>query len=144
VDTALGAIFTTLLFLCNLWMYLIQFFLGKPFQPSVMYKYSLLGKFISYKNWNIVNTVPRVTLTKLYFLRNFQMDQITTLGWKGLPGTNTLTLWNHLLVTNKMKCAPNKPERYTTLGLKGLPQKNIIVQKCPGSFIFFITFKWTQ
>jgi hypothetical protein len=51
VNVALGVIFTTIHFLCNLQM--VQqarmFVPGQPFQPSVMQHYSLLGSFVSYE-----------------------------------------------------------------------------------------------
>jgi hypothetical protein len=67
-----------------------------------------LGSLVSIRITNKLENYPLLYLQHFIFLINYKwannLECYITLGWKGLPVTNTLAYWVKSLVTIKLKC----------------------------------------
>ncbi len=53
--------------------------------------------------------IQNTSFSSLLTNGSYKLQHYITLGWKGLPGTNTLANWAHSYVSKKMKCCECDP-----------------------------------
>jgi hypothetical protein len=54
--------------------------------------------------------------TSFYFQLTNGPKRYITLDWRGLPGTKYKAYWDHLKVSNKMKCCENDSRVFASYG----------------------------